>query len=339
MPASIHDRRLAGVSAARRAVPFAMACCLAVSCASGEESQDRQAGQDHAASGAPRSPGEPGEPPSSAFTRSAPDEARDAVPTAPAIRDAIVFARQLDYAAATLRDRRASANDVRKAGEFQQLAVRALADSAGGFRGNVMARLHPETALVTGASVRAAWSLQSMGGPADTMPTEWRIVAPLPPAELLAYYRDAQQRTGVHWTYLAAIHLVETRMGRIRGVSSAGARGPMQFIPTTWDLYGAGGDINDPRDAILAAARLLRANGAPADMANALWHYNPADAYVRAVSEYAHTMRQSRSAYLGYWHWRVFYTHTRATYLLPVGYPETRAVPLELDEHEAGGRG
>ena len=84
-------------------------------------------------------------------------------------------------------------------------------------------------------------------------------------------------------------------MGRIRGISTAGARGPMQFLPTTWDLYGEGGDINDPRDAILAAARLLRANGAPGDMGRAVWHYNPSSSYVGAVTRYAKAIGARRS--------------------------------------------
>ncbi len=33
------------------------------------------------------------------------------------------------------------------------------------------------------------------------------------------------------WYYLAAINLIETRMGRIDGLSTAGAQGPMQFLP------------------------------------------------------------------------------------------------------------
>jgi membrane-bound lytic murein transglycosylase B len=164
-----------------------------------------------------------------------------------------------------------------------------------------------------------------MTSPQRKLP-RWRIVAPRPARELLGYYRVAQQRTGVPWAYLAAIHLVETRMGRIRGASTAGALGPMQFLPSTWDLYGAGGDINDPRDAILAAARLLKANGAPGDMGEALRHYNTSTKYVRAVSEYARTMMRSRSAYRGYWHWRVLYRQVRGTYVLPVGYPEVRPV-------------
>lgn len=102
----------------------------------------------------------------------------------------------------------------------------------------------------------------------------------------------------------------------------------MQFLPSTWDLYGAGGDIHDPRDAILAAARLLEHHGAPADMADALWHYNPSDSYVLAVTEYARTMQRSTTAYHGYWHWRVLYRHARGTYVLPVGYPDTRPVLL-----------
>lgn len=164
-------------------------------------------------------------------------------------------------------------------------------------------------------------------GPQKAMP-RWRIVAPPPAHELMAHYREAQRRTGVPWTYLAAIHLVETRMGRIRGTSTAGARGPMQFIPATWEIYGGDGQINDPRDAILAAARLLKANGAPADMSEALWHYNPSDDYVHAVSEYARTMRRSAYAYRGYWHWRVLFRHQRGTYVLPVGYPKVRPVLL-----------
>jgi hypothetical protein len=164
----------------------------------------------------------------------------------------------------------------------------------------------------------------------------WRIVAPRPAGELLGYYKRAQRRTGVPWTYLAAINLVETRMGRIRGVSTAGDRGPMQFLPTTWDLYGAGGDIDDPRDAILAAARLLRHHGAPGDMAEALYHYNPSASYVGAVQEYARTMQRSPSAYRGYWHWRVLYRQARGTYLLPVGYPRKRAVVLAGTERSSG---
>jgi hypothetical protein len=321
-------RRPAGAIAARAVVWIAMACCLVASCGLGEDTQDPQTRSDPTASWVPAPPGESANRPGTPATRSSPDGAGGAVPTVPTTRNAIALAHQLDNATATLQDRRAPAAEIRKAGEFQQLAVRALADSADEFRRRVTTRLHPETAMVIRSSVRAAWSLQTISSPENTMP-QWRIVAPPPPAELRSYYRDAQRRIGVHWTYLAAIHLVETRMGRIRGESTAGARGPMQFLPTTWDLYGAGGDINDSHDAILAAARLLRANGAPGDMGQALWHYNPAHAYVRAVTAYAHTMQRSKSAYLGYWHWRVLYSRGRTTYLLPVGYPKTPAVPLE----------
>ncbi|MGH3332225.1 MAG: transglycosylase SLT domain-containing protein, partial [Nocardioidaceae bacterium] len=248
-------------------------------------------------------------------------------PTVPEIRNAAALAIQLDRAAATLRDRDATTIDVRQAAEFQQLAVRTLATAPGVFRRKVMARLHPETALVTRGDVRAATLLHAMTDPQPKLP-RWRIVAPPPARELLGYYQQAQRRTGVPWAYLAAIHLVETRMGRIRGTSTAGALGPMQFLPSTWALYGGGGDINDPRDAILAAARLLRDNGAPRNMADALWHFNPSDRYVGAVSSYARTMQRSRFAYGAYWHWRVLYRHTRGTYVLPVGYPETRAILL-----------
>ena len=66
----------------------------------------------------------------------------------------------------------------------------------------------------------------------------------------------------------------------------------MQFMPATWESYGRGGDIQDPRDAILAAGRFLAAAGAAASESGALYRYNPSQLYVTAVSRYARIMRR-----------------------------------------------
>ena len=108
-------------------------------------------------------------------------------------------------------------------------------------------------------------------------------------------------------------------MGRIRGTSVAGAQGPMQFMPATWERYGEG-DVNSDRDSIRAAARYLRANGAPSRMADALFRYNQSQRYVRAVTAYAEVMRADPVAYRGYYQWQVYYLTTRGDILLPVGY-------------------
>jgi soluble lytic murein transglycosylase-like protein len=108
-----------------------------------------------------------------------------------------------------------------------------------------------------------------------------------PLANLTSYYDEAERRYGVGANYLAAINLVETKFGRVISNSVAGAQGPMQFIPTTWAVYGHGGDIHDPHDAILGAARLLQANGAPSSYGPALRAYNPSGLYVEAVTRYA----------------------------------------------------
>ena len=71
------------------------------------------------------------------------------------------------------------------------------------------------------------------------------------------------------------------------GPSSAGALGPMQFEPSTWALYGDGGNIMDPADAIPAAARLLVANGAPGNLQQAIFAYNHSESYVTDVLSWA----------------------------------------------------
>jgi soluble lytic murein transglycosylase-like protein len=111
-----------------------------------------------------------------------------------------------------------------------------------------------------------------------------------PLSNLTSYYHEAERRYGVSADYLAAINLVETKFGRVVSNSVAGAQGPMQFIPTTWATYGHGGDIHDPHDAILGAARLLQANGAPDSYGPALRAYNPSGLYVEAVTQYAKEM-------------------------------------------------
>jgi membrane-bound lytic murein transglycosylase B len=108
-----------------------------------------------------------------------------------------------------------------------------------------------------------------------------------PLADLVDFYGEAESRFSIGANYLAAIHLVETKFGRVVNNSVAGAQGPMQFIPSTWQIYGHGGNIRDPHDAILAAARLLRANGAPRRYGPALRAYNPSGLYVAAVTQYA----------------------------------------------------
>jgi transglycosylase-like protein with SLT domain len=168
------------------------------------------------------------------------------------------------------------------------------------------------------ANVEAGAELRLLTPPRTELPP-WKIVAPPDADILLAHYRAAEREFRIGWTYLAAIHLVETRLGRIRGDSAAGAKGPMQFLPSTWAAYGEG-DITDPRDAIRAAARYLRAHGAPADMPRALFAYNHSQHYVRAIELYAGRMRENANAYRGYYGWQVYYRTTKGDALLYVGW-------------------
>ncbi len=111
---------------------------------------------------------------------------------------------------------------------------------------------------------------------------------PVPPF-LLPIYEAAANDYDVPWEVLAAINEVETDYGRNLSISSAGAIGWMQFLPSTWAKYGFDADDRgtpnpyDPIDAIFAAARYLHAAGAEQSLAGAIFAYNHASWYVNSV--------------------------------------------------------
>ena len=106
----------------------------------------------------------------------------------------------------------------------------------------------------------------------------------------------------------------------------------MQFLPSTWAEYGLGGDINETRDAIRGAANYLRANGAPGNMDNALYRYNPTPRYVNAVKLYAEQMLANERAFYGYYGWQVYYVSTAGDVLLPVGWERTEPRPVTPED-------
>jgi peptidoglycan hydrolase CwlO-like protein len=113
-------------------------------------------------------------------------------------------------------------------------------------------------------------------------------------------YRQAAEQYGFgpDWYVLAAVGKVESGHGAYMGTSYAGAMGPMQFMPSTWESSGVDGNgdgvanIMDPEDAIPAAARYLKAGGAPQNWYRALYSYNHADWYVKDVLTVAEAYRR-----------------------------------------------
>jgi hypothetical protein len=109
------------------------------------------------------------------------------------------------------------------------------------------------------------------------------------PPFLLPVYQAAGAAYAIPWQVLAAINEVETDYGRDLSVSSAGAEGWMQFLPSSWGQYGvdANGDGYEdpynPADAVFAAARYLAAAGGAAHIRAAIFSYNHSQAYVDAV--------------------------------------------------------
>jgi soluble lytic murein transglycosylase-like protein len=143
----------------------------------------------------------------------------------------------------------------------------------------------PEAAAGTGPDSAL---LDAIGGEPADVPSFF-IDSLRVPLFLLPIYQAAGIQYGVRWEILAAINEIETDYGRNLAVSSAGARGWMQFMPATWKSHGVDAnrdgraDPYNPVDAIFAAGRYLEAAGAQTDLRKALFAYNHAGWYVESV--------------------------------------------------------
>jgi hypothetical protein len=156
----------------------------------------------------------------------------------------------------------------------------------------VRAALGPGATVIRLVPARVSTSL-----PVDAAPGTGR------PASYLRLFQESAARycPGLSWTVLAAIGQIESGDGANAGPSAAGALGPMQFLPSTWRIWGTAGfgdagppDIMNPFDAVPSAARMLCADGAAAggqQLRAAIFDYNHATWYVDEVlalaAEYA----------------------------------------------------
>jgi len=234
-------------------------------------------------------------------------------PNAPVPTSAPALVRKLNATDAGLEaaiqrwdERRPPPRDLTLYALYQQRIYIALTTRPG-LAGAAIDGLPPRRAAHLRDTLLARMSLLHLSKPRPL--SAFRTAPPAPAAALLRWYREAQRRFGVAWNVLAAVNFVESAFGKLRNASTAGAQGPMQFLPSTWRRYGLGGDVRDPHDAILGAANFLRAAGAPSRYGRALYAYNPSRYYVDAVLLYARRIRADPNAFLEYYAWQVF-VHT-----------------------------
>jgi hypothetical protein len=151
-----------------------------------------------------------------------------------------------------------------------------------------MTRLNREVSAILGPSAR----MESLRR--QQLPVTGTSGRGLPTTYLQLFQESAARYCpGLSWTVLAGIGQIESADGTNMGPSSAGALGPMQFLPSTWARWGVRGfgrsgqpNVMDPYDAVPSAARLLCADGAARggqSLYHAIFDYNHADWYVREV--------------------------------------------------------
>jgi membrane-bound lytic murein transglycosylase B len=266
----------------------------------------------------------------STTTTTSPDTAVEAASTGGPVPeladDPAALAEQIEQAERAVRDPATPADELADMAHLQQVAYRELALRPD-WQDAVVDALPEDLRSAARQQLTARQAFVSMNTSPPTEVPAWRIVPPEPADALLGYYQEAEDEFGVEWEYLAAINLVETGIGRIRGDSSAGAQGPMQFIPSTWERFGEG-DVRDPHDAIQAAARYLAHNGgADGNISGALWNYNNHTRYVEGVMVYAQIMKDDPQTFAGFHQWQIWYASASGDVLLPEGYHLTEPQP------------
>jgi peptidoglycan hydrolase CwlO-like protein len=200
--------------------------------------------------------------------------------------------KKRDYAAA-LQEERAQTEELRRNEEELEAAIARISHDKERtearlqkLRAAERARILRQRAATGGGEAQRSYELR--------IAHQEIVVSPVEPISRMQYtilYREFAREYGFgeDWYVLAAVGQVESNHGESMGPSTAGALGPMQFLPSTWETAGVDGNgdgvanIMDPRDAIPAAAGYLRRGGAPQDWYRALFTYNHADWYVMKV--------------------------------------------------------
>ena len=200
-------------------------------------------------------------------------------------------------------------HDLQLLGLEQQVTMRRLARHPE-FAETVFPLLEGRLRFQAQSNVKAAQGLIKLTTPVKPPIPDYPITRAELPHRLQRLYDIAEDRFGVPWYILASVNFIESKFGRFQGPSSAGAEGPMQFMPATWDAYGKG-DVREPYNAIMGAARYLKASGAPDRMRDALYAYNHSDAYVSAILAYAREMKRSELNLYDYYFWQVFIRTTK----------------------------
>lgn len=172
--------------------------------------------------------------------------------------------------------------------------VSTAAGRAMGLADDVVVLLHGKEGRIDASDVSKV-----LGGTAQVVPLgavqprAKQVDVGRPGSYLDLYQAAATHCPGLSWTVLAAIGQVESSHGRNNGPSSAGALGPMQFMPRTWAHYGVDGDgdgekdIWSPYDAVPGAANYLCKSGAPGNLRKAIYAYNHSWSYVDKVMSLA----------------------------------------------------
>lgn len=110
------------------------------------------------------------------------------------------------------------------------------------------------------------------------------------PASFRPFYQEVGPRFGIPWQVIEAIHQLESgKSCHTARVSSGGAVGPMQFLPSTWrhyqwDCTGDGrADITNAYDSICTGAHYIGTGLTGYSLERSIYSYNHSWSYVNKV--------------------------------------------------------